>query len=89
MLYITVPSMIGLEYPDKIEAYTGYFNSALGFGMTLGPAIAAVLYRWLKYIYTLYAFGALIFVVGITCVCFVPERLDKKQDNSQEEERVM
>ena len=79
MLYITVPSMLGLEYPDKIEAYTGYFNAALGVGMTMGPVIAAILYRFLKYIYTLYAFGGMIFVVGITCSCFVPSRLDDKQ----------
>ena len=31
----------------------------------------------------------MIFVVGTTCICFVPSRLDEKQDNSKDEERVI
>ena len=85
-MLITIPSILAVEYPDKIASYTGgYFNMAIGVGSTMGPAIAALLYRWLDYTYTLYTFGAFIFIVGIASVYALPN-IDSTDGDDEAEE---
>ena len=84
-MLITIPSILIDEYPDKIASYTGYYNMALGVGSTMGPAIASLLYHWMDYTSTLFAFGALIFFVGAATVFFLPS-LDSHMDEDDDEE---
>ena len=50
VFFIVCPSILALEYPDKLEVYIGYTQTLSALGYMLGPAIAAILYRWLDYI---------------------------------------
>ena len=49
---------------------------ALGLGLTMGPVIGSILYRWLYYAGTFYFFTAFILVFGMTSVFFVPSRIN-------------
>lgn len=42
-ILVTISSIIALEYPDKIEAYMGLVNMALGIGLASGPGVTTLL----------------------------------------------
>ena len=76
---VTVPQILANEYPDKLEDYYVYWNVALGFGNTLGPAISAVLCIWLSYTEILTSFAILISIVSFSALYLLPKSLDADQ----------
>ena len=74
MLLITIPSILAIEYPDKITKYAGgYYNMAIGIGMTAGPTIASILIKWFNYSEALFCFAGTIFTVGLLSVFLLPK----------------
>ena len=73
---ITAPSILAIQYPDKIELYNGYWNAALGVGNTIGPALSALLYSWLSYTETLSVFAALICIIGYSLMILIPKSFE-------------
>ena len=43
VILVTVPSIIALEFPEKIEAYQGLVNMSMGIGLSCGPAVSTLL----------------------------------------------
>ena len=43
IIMVTIPSIIALEFPEKIEAYTGLVNMSMGIGLAFGPLFSALL----------------------------------------------
>jgi len=82
MSYITIASIISLEFPENNEVYQGYLNMALGMGFCVGPALAAILVRWFDYMGTNFIFAALILIIGLGGVFSLPARIN--EDHSQE-----
>ena len=76
LILISVPSIIAVEWPEKNEIYQGYAGMSMGIGLMFGPVIASVLVRYLDYFWTLMTFAILIFVLGMTAICFIPKRID-------------
>ena len=82
---VTVPQILAHEYPNKIEDYYVYWNVALGFGNTLGPAISAILCIWLSYTEILTFFAALICLVSCSVFYLLPRSIEAspiEEDNS-------
>ena len=83
---VTVPQILANEYPNKIEDYYVYWNVALGFGNTLGPAISAILCIWLSYTEILTLFAALICLVSCSVFYLLPRSIETspiEEDNSE------
>ena len=76
-IFVTVPSIIAIEWPEKNETYQGYAGIAMGVGLMLGPVIASTVVRFAEYFWTLIFFAILVFVLGFTAACFIPKRLDR------------
>jgi MFS family permease len=47
-------SIIGSEFPEKRELYFGYFESAVGVGLMLGPVLGQIFYTALGFEKTFY-----------------------------------
>ena len=75
MFMVTAPSILAVEYPDKLEDYYVYWNVALGLGNSLGPAITAILCIWLTYTETLAVFAALLCMVGCSMLFMLPKKI--------------
>ena len=76
VILVTIPSIIALEFPDKIEAYQGLVNMSMGIGLSCGPAVSTLLQNWLHYIAIEYFMAMFIFITGMASVCMVPKRID-------------
>jgi MFS family permease len=74
---IAIFSIIGSEYVDKQELYFGYFESAVGIGMMLGPVIGQVLYNALGFEYTFYCTALIISIPTIWMIFTIPNRMNK------------
>ena len=59
-----------------------------GIGLTMGPVVSSVVQFWLDYIGIMYFFAALIFVVGMISVCFIPKRIDADIAEGEGEEAM-
>jgi len=55
---------------------------ATGVGCAIGPALAAIVIRWLGYMGTNFFFGALIFVIGFAGVYVLPERINDNHEKT-------
>jgi MFS family permease len=73
---VTVPSILAVEYPDKVEVLLGYSSMAQGMGFTLGPLIGTLVYIWLDYTATFIFFTAFIFLIGCYCVILLPAEIN-------------
>jgi predicted MFS family arabinose efflux permease len=82
---IAVPSIIAIEFPEKNELYQGFANMAMGIGLTTGPVIGVIVYRWLAYTWTLYFFAALILFVGLLAILLIPKRVDQNPTTAMSE----
>ena len=76
VILVSIPSIIALEFPDKIEQYQGLSNMVMGIGLACGPAASAILQNWLEYIGIEYFFSVFILITGWTSVWMVPSRID-------------
>ena len=52
LIYLVIPSIIAVEYPDNQTKYQGYFECTMGVGLFSGPVIATVVFGWLGYVGT-------------------------------------
>ena len=57
---ITIPSIITVQYPEKIEVYQGFVNMASGVGLTIGALLASVLANYFEYITIEFIFAGLL-----------------------------
>jgi MFS family permease len=76
LILISIPSIISVEWPEENEIYQGYAGMSMGIGLMFGPVIASVLIRYLDYFWTLMTFAMLIFVLGMSALCYIPKRID-------------
>jgi len=79
-------SIIGSEYPEKRERYFGYFESAVGVGLMLGPVLGQIFYTLLGFEYTFYCTGGVLVLPLILQVIFVPNRLNKSSYGNENPE---
>ena len=80
VILVTIPSIIALEFPDKIEEYQGLVNMAMGIGLSCGPAFSTVLQKWLHYIAIEYFFALFMLVTGLISVCMIPAKIRKGEE---------
>ena len=85
---MTISSVIALEYPDKIEAYMGLVNMALGVGLASGPAFTTLLEVWFDYIVIEYFFSGFIILTGIASAWVVPKRIDAERNEEGAEKAI-
>jgi MFS family permease len=85
---VAVPSIIAIQFPAKNELYQGYAVMAMGIGLTLGPIIGVVVYRWLSYAATMYFFAGLILLTGLLAIAIIPAQIDSKIGDHQERPNV-
>ena len=84
VFFIVCPSILAIEYPEKLEVYIGYTQTLSALGYMLGPAIAAILYRWVDYIGIQFIFGFIVLLVGFFAVMVIPDRVDKGDEDEEE-----
>ena len=84
-ILVTISSIIALEYPEKIEAYMGLVNMALGVGLASGPAFTTFLEIWFDYMVIEFIFSGFIIVTGIAASSVVPTRIDEERHEEGEE----
>ena len=77
LICVTIPSVIGNEFPNKTEIYMGYLEAAMGLGLTLGPVICSFVYTYLGYAGTYFFFAIFLLTFGLITTCFIPARLDQ------------
>jgi MFS family permease len=82
---IAIFSIIGSEYVDKQELYFGYFESAVGIGMMLGPVIGQLLYNALDFEYTFYCTAIIIAIPTIWMIFTIPNRMNKSAAEREQE----
>ncbi|MBJ7298729.1 MAG: MFS transporter [Dolichospermum sp.] len=80
LVVTTVPSLIIIEYPRQQELYLGYMGLVFGAGLTLGPLMGSLAYRWLNYTDTFYFFAAYMLVLGLISVFNIPSRLNDSEN---------
>ena len=78
-------SIIGSEYAEKQELFFGYFESAVGVGLMLGPIMGQLLYNALGFEYTFYATALIISGPFLLVLFSVPNRLNKSAKEREEE----
>jgi len=80
-------SIVSLEFEENNELYQGYLTLAMGVGYCLGPALAAFVIGWAGYLGTNMVFAALIMVIGLGGVLFIPARInDAPKETTDHEE---
>ena len=84
---ILVYSVVGIEFPNDREKFVGYCQSACGLGLMSGPVIGALIYDAVGFEYTFMIFSALLTLTGLLCLVFLPNRLNKLAETSEEEKR--
>ena len=85
LICVTIPSVIGNEFPHKTEIYMGYLEAAMGFGLTLGPVICSFVFTYLGYAGTYFFFAGFLLTFGLLTTCFIPDRLDQQYDAANSE----
>ena len=88
VFFIVCPSILAIEYPDKLEVYIGYTQTLSALGYMLGPAIAAILYRWFDYIAIQFIFGFIVLLVGVFTIVVIPDRIDRADCEEGDEKTV-
>jgi len=57
-----------------------------GAGLTLGPLMGSLAYRWLNYTDTFYFFAAYMLILGLISVLNIPSRLNDSENKQKEED---
>ena len=89
---ISSQSVITIEFPDKREEYCGYMETSLGLGMTLGPVLGAIFYRFFGFFWTFICFFFLISTGLINVLLLLPQYINYKQtsyDSPEEEQTAL
>lgn len=73
---MTIPSIIALEYPNKLEIYLGYNTLALGAGNCAGPLLGSLVSTKLDYVGSFLFFTVFIFTIGFCSILFVPSNIN-------------
>ena len=72
-------SIVTSEFPDRREQVFGYTESAIGFGLMMGPAIGQILYSLVGFENCFYCTGLILCIPMIITYFYVPSRLNKPQ----------
>ena len=90
VILVTIPSIIALKYPDKLEDYQGLVNMSMGIGLSCGPAVSTLLQNWLQYVAIEYFFAMFIFITGMISVTMVPKSIDTdRKDGDGEGDNIV
>lgn len=87
-LFIVTPSIIAQVYPEKMEVYIGYTQTLSALGYMLGPAIAAILQRWMDYVGIQVVFGSIVLLVGIFTLIVIPNEIDGTESKDEDESPI-
>jgi MFS family permease len=80
---ITTPSIVAQEFPNNKSQYLSYCFMALGAGLAIGPVLGSFAYSIMNYVNTFYFFTAYIGVVGMSCVCSIPSRINQSSKSNE------
>lgn len=80
-------SIIGSEFPTKRELYFGYFESAVGVGLMLGPVLGQIFYTALGFERTFYCTAGVLGIPFILQLIYIPNRLNTSSYGGEEDEK--
>ena len=65
-----------MEFKDNMALYLGYCESAIGFGLLIGPVIGSFVYGQFGFSGTFYFFSLLMAMMFMFSLAFLPSRLN-------------
>ena len=63
-------------FSKEKEIYLGYAEASTGLGITFGPIIGSIIFRFLGYEYCFYSNAILSSIMVVICVLFMPKKLN-------------
>jgi len=77
LLQFTGYCIITNVYSDQVMRAISWIEIIVGLGLGVGPLLGSVVYPYLDYAGTMYAFGALNLLTMIYCYCKIPNALNE------------
>ena len=76
MLFVMIPSITSIEFPEDNEKYQGAIGVAQGLGLIIGPLMVTGLVTPLGYCGTFLFFAGFIGLIGAIAVCLLPASIN-------------
>jgi MFS family permease len=69
----TTFSLISQIFPEEKEKYISYIEAATGFGFMAGPPLGSIIYGYLDFKWTFFAFAILVLIDFVFCWLLLPK----------------
>ena len=81
---MTQYSIVNQVYSDNRTVYLSYLEASSAMGMILGPPLGSIVFGLFGYQWSFYVFSILLFVNLINCICFIPSKLNIKNEDIED-----
>ena len=76
-------TIVTSSFSHNREKYLGMAEASAGIGLMLGPIVGALLYNWLGYMGTFFAFTIILSVNLVVNVFILPSSLNAKTEEDE------